>query len=252
METHVCENVHTEFILSSCYSFPTPTPTPPSSLGVGAFRGCVSHLTTPSELDWLKRFPVNVPPLRRSFWYREETAHLPPAVENSDWLFVMFITGKGFQTPRLLNRRTAPTCRNLRNLQRKFRFINPVRSKGSRVVAHWWSADPHLHVMAVYTQMVLWSTLRDWEVLLLCSKDTKLRWSSNIQTSETWINFYNHFKFTRSKVEGVHADHMRGLAVYEFEHGQGSSVAGQLQDKDPRFMISLKTGLLLLKCNKQR
>lgn len=44
METCVCEDVHTEFILSSCYSSPPPLPSPPSgSLNDGAFRGCVPH-----------------------------------------------------------------------------------------------------------------------------------------------------------------------------------------------------------------
>lgn len=45
METRVCEDVHTEFILSSCYSSPPPPlPSPPSgSLNDGAFRGCVPH-----------------------------------------------------------------------------------------------------------------------------------------------------------------------------------------------------------------
>lgn len=38
-------------------------------------------------------------------------------VENSKSLFVMFLTGKGSQTPHLLNQKTAPTGPNLRNLQ---------------------------------------------------------------------------------------------------------------------------------------
>lgn len=38
--------------------------------------------------------------------------------------------------------------------------------------------------------------------------------------------------FTRSEVKGVHADHVRGLTVYKFKHGQAASVARQLEEKD--------------------
>lgn len=59
---------------------------PPGSLNVGyrkqseaVKKNAVWHthtLTTPSELDRLKRSPNNVRPLRLPFWYREETESL--------------------------------------------------------------------------------------------------------------------------------------------------------------------------------
>lgn len=69
---------------------------PPGSLNVGyrehsvaVEKNAVWHtLTTPLELDWLKRSPVNVHPLRLPFWYREETENLSPTVENSKSLSV--------------------------------------------------------------------------------------------------------------------------------------------------------------------
>lgn len=70
METRVCEDVHTEFILSSCYSYPPLLPSPPLPQAVSMMEHseAVCHtLTTPLELDWLKRFPVHVPPLRLPF-----------------------------------------------------------------------------------------------------------------------------------------------------------------------------------------
>ncbi len=42
--------------------------------------------------------------------------------------------------------------------------------------------------------------------------------------------------FTRSKVKGVHADHVRGLTVHEFKHRQAPSVTGQLEEKDHHFV----------------
>lgn len=68
METHVCEDVHTEFILSSCYGFHQAV----SMLDTESIqrllrRTLCDTLTTPLELDWLKRSPVHVHPLRLPF-----------------------------------------------------------------------------------------------------------------------------------------------------------------------------------------
>lgn len=38
--------------------------------------------------------------------------------------------------------------------------------------------------------------------------------------------------FTRSEVQGVNADHVRGLTVHQLKHGQTSSVAGELEEKN--------------------
>lgn len=69
METRVCEDVHTEFILSSCYSSPPPPfPPLPQAVSMMEHSEAVCHtLTTPLELDWLKSFPVHVPSLRLAF-----------------------------------------------------------------------------------------------------------------------------------------------------------------------------------------
>lgn len=63
METHVCENVHTEIILSSCYGFHQAVSKLDREHSVAVEKSAVWHtLTTPSELDWLKRSSGNVHP----------------------------------------------------------------------------------------------------------------------------------------------------------------------------------------------
>lgn len=86
METHVCENVHTEFILSSCYGFHLAV----SMLDTESIQWllrrtlCDTRLTTPLELDWRKRSPVNVHPLRLPFPSdTEKRQNLWPTVQNS-------------------------------------------------------------------------------------------------------------------------------------------------------------------------
>lgn len=78
METHVCENVHTEFILSSCYGFHQAV----SKLDTESIQWllrralCDAHWLHHRSWTGSRGLRVMFIPLRFPFWYREETESL--------------------------------------------------------------------------------------------------------------------------------------------------------------------------------
>lgn len=106
----------------------------------------------------------------------------------------IFLTGKGSQTPRLLNQRTVPVCPSLRNL---------------------WSES--------------------WRVK---ERDLKFQFIEFLE----YIKQQKRSLFTRSKVNGIHADHVGGLTVDQFKHRQAASVAGQLEEKNNLFSVTNSCG----------
>lgn len=93
METHVCEDVHTELILSSCYGFhQADSMLDTESIQRLLRRNAVWHAEL-SELDRLKRSPeMFIPSGFPSD--TEKTEKLSPAVKNSKSLFICSSQGK--------------------------------------------------------------------------------------------------------------------------------------------------------------